>query len=167
MGDATLREILRGKRAHADPVACVEDLPAAVAERQIEGYPHSISQIVSHMNYWMDYEIRRIEGRAVAYPEHAAEGWPASAAPVGKSAWQATVRSFGDLLRKLESLADVEPEILNRQVRGNDAAQEAAVSSVYSVLWQTAAHNSYHVGQIALLRRCLGAWPPRRGGDTW
>jgi hypothetical protein len=26
---------------------------------------------------------------------------------------------------------------------------------------------SYHVGQIALLRRQAGAWPPERGGDTW
>ena len=28
-------------------------------------------------------------------------------------------------------------------------------------------HNSYHAGQIALLRRQAGAWPPERGGDTW
>jgi uncharacterized damage-inducible protein DinB len=28
-------------------------------------------------------------------------------------------------------------------------------------------HNSYHVGQIAMLRRMLGAWPPQSGGDTW
>jgi uncharacterized damage-inducible protein DinB len=30
-----------------------------------------------------------------------------------------------------------------------------------------AAHNSYHIGQIVLLRRMLGAWPPPTGGDTW
>ncbi|MBI1739487.1 MAG: hypothetical protein HYR57_01185 [Candidatus Koribacter versatilis] len=40
-------------------------------------------------------------------------------------------------------------------------------STVHRMLWQIAVHNSYHVGQIALLRRQLGAWPPRRGGDTW
>jgi uncharacterized damage-inducible protein DinB len=28
-------------------------------------------------------------------------------------------------------------------------------------------HNSYHLGQIVLLRQELGAWPPPRGGDTW
>ena len=27
--------------------------------------------------------------------------------------------------------------------------------------------NSYHAGQIALLRRQAGAWPPERCGDTW
>ena len=28
-------------------------------------------------------------------------------------------------------------------------------------------HVSYHVGQIALLRRMMNAWPPPGGGDTW
>ena len=30
-----------------------------------------------------------------------------------------------------------------------------------------AQHNSYHLGQIVMLRRVLGAWPPPAGGDTW
>jgi hypothetical protein len=29
------------------------------------------------------------------------------------------------------------------------------------------AHNSYHAGQIATIRRALNAWPPKAGGDTW
>jgi uncharacterized damage-inducible protein DinB len=28
-------------------------------------------------------------------------------------------------------------------------------------------HTSYHVGQVALLRQMLGAWPPPSGGVTW
>lgn len=35
------------------------------------------------------------------------------------------------------------------------------------VLRGVGSHVSYHFGQIALLRRMLGAWPPRGGGDTW
>jgi uncharacterized damage-inducible protein DinB len=44
--------------------------------------------------------------------------------------------------------------------------QELA-ATLEAMLWQTVAHNSYHVGQIAMIRRALGAWPPRAGGDTW
>jgi uncharacterized damage-inducible protein DinB len=40
-------------------------------------------------------------------------------------------------------------------------------STVYALLVQITAHNSYHAGQIALLRRQMDAWPPRRGGDSW
>jgi hypothetical protein len=49
MGDATLRELVYGKGAHVDPVACVEDISAELAARIGAGYPHSIWQIVEHM----------------------------------------------------------------------------------------------------------------------
>jgi uncharacterized damage-inducible protein DinB len=39
--------------------------------------------------------------------------------------------------------------------------------TVHTALWEIVAHNSYHIGQVALLRRQAGAWPPERGGDTW
>ncbi len=42
MGDTTLRELVYGKGAHVDPVACVEDIPAELAARIAVGYPHSI-----------------------------------------------------------------------------------------------------------------------------
>jgi uncharacterized damage-inducible protein DinB len=45
--------------------------------------------------------------------------------------------------------------------------QETRTSTVLAILWQTLAHNSYHVGQIVLVRSALGAWPPRAGGDSW
>jgi hypothetical protein len=40
-------------------------------------------------------------------------------------------------------------------------------SSLLAVLWQTLVRNSYHIGQVATLRRTLGAWPPKGGGDSW
>jgi hypothetical protein len=55
MSARALTELLRGNGAHADPLACVEDLSAEVAARQFAGFPHSIGQLVFHMNYWMDY----------------------------------------------------------------------------------------------------------------
>jgi uncharacterized damage-inducible protein DinB len=45
--------------------------------------------------------------------------------------------------------------------------EEPVSTSVESVLWQIMVHNSYHVGQIAMLMRMLGLWPPRAGADTW
>ncbi|PTX52215.1 hypothetical protein C8P63_13131 [Melghirimyces profundicolus] len=30
-----------------------------------------------------------------------------------------------------------------------------------------ASHNSYHLGQVALIRRMPGSWPPPKGGDSW
>jgi hypothetical protein len=94
MINPVLRELSRGKGAHVDPVACLEDVSADMAGRKIDGYPHSIWQIVGHLNCWMDYELGRIEGELPAYPGHAIETWPESARPKSDDEWKNTVTLF-------------------------------------------------------------------------
>jgi uncharacterized damage-inducible protein DinB len=167
MSESTLVELLHGKGSHANPIACVEDLPLAFAARTIDGFPHSIWQLLSHMNYWMDYEIRRIAGHPLQYPEHAAGSWLPEAAPPSEAAWTAAVARFRELIDTLIGEARSDSEALAREVPPAHAQQGGVSSSVHAILWQIVAHNSYHVGQIAMIRRCLDAWPPRSGGDTW
>ena len=167
MSQRTLTELLHGKSAHANPIACVEDLTPALAARTIDGFPHSIWQLLSHMNFWMDYELRRIEGRAPRYPEHAAGSWLPSAAPPSGEAYAHAVARFRELIDSLIRLAQSDATALAREVAPAHAQQTAHSSTVGAILWQTMAHNSYHTGQIATLRRCLGVWPPQAGGDTW
>ena len=172
MGDSTLRELVYGKGAHVDPVACVEDISAELAARTVAEYPHSIWQIVEHMNYWMDYDLGKIAGENRPYPSKAIEGWPAHPNPAAGSraadaAWQATTRGFTDRLARLARLAESDIAALARKVQHLGPGQSQRESTVRAMLWQIAAHNSYHAGQIALLRRQFGAWPPERGGDTW
>ena len=172
MGDTTLREIVYGKGAHVDPVACVEDISAELAARTVAGYPHSIWQIVEHMNYWMDYDLGKVAGENRPYPDKAIESWPvhpssaAGSRPVDEQ-WQATTRRFTDLLGRLARLAESDAAELERKVQNVGPPKTPREFTVHAMLWQIAAHNSYHAGQIALLRRQFGAWPPRRGGDTW
>ena len=166
MSERTLIELLYGKGAHANPVACVEDLSADLAGRTAGGFPHSTWQLLSHMNYWMDYEIQRIAGHPPPYPEHAAGSWLPDSAPPSETHWTAAVARFRDLLETLAGIAQSDPQELSREVEATHP-QQAQSSSVRAILWQTTAHNTYHIGQIAMLRRCLDAWPPRAGGDTW
>ncbi len=159
-------ELFRGKGSHADPLACIEDLSADLASRQIKGSPHSIAQLVFHMNYWMDYELRRIRGERPAYPEHAAESFP-PAAPSDAQEWDRLRKRFASLLADFAALADSSPEEMQRQIESSHTGDIQAAGTLEAVLWQMVAHNSYHTGQIATLRQMLGAWPPRAGGDTW
>jgi uncharacterized damage-inducible protein DinB len=167
MSDQTLIELVYGKSAHTNPIACVEDLSADLAGRAIAGFPHSTWQLLNHMNYWMHYEIQRITGQAPPYPEHAAGSWLPDSTPASEGEWAAAVARFRDLLGSLAEIAQSSPQELSRDVPPAHTLQAQYSSSVRGILWQTVAHNSYHVGQIAMLRRCLGAWPPRAGGDTW
>jgi len=71
------------------------------------------------------------------------------------------------MIGKLKILAEAPPEKLVLEVAPTHADHAKHASTRRDVLWQTLVHNSYHVGQIAMLRRMFGAWPPRGGGDTW
>jgi len=167
MSDNTLRELVYGKGAHVSPLACVDDIHAELAVRTVASYPHSIWQIISHMNYWMDYDMRRMAGERPPYPEHAQESWPSSAGPASEEEWLSQLRRFGSLLDKLMALSAADRETLQRHVEPTHPSHETRASTVEAMLWQTLVHNSYHIGQIAMLRRCFGVWPPKRGSDTW
>jgi len=167
MSERTLIELLYGKGAHANPVVCVEDLSVELAGRHVKNLPHSIWQIVWHVNFWTDYELRRIRGEKPHYPDHASESWPVDSAPASQSEWKNEVVRFTELIGVLATMAEADANTLSREVPALHPNQETRTSTVLAILWQTAAHNSYHVGQIALLRRALGAWPPGAGGDSW
>jgi uncharacterized damage-inducible protein DinB len=167
MSEHTLIELLHGKGVHANSIACVEDLSPALAARTIDGFPHSVWQLLSHMNFWMDYEIQRIAGHPPQYPEHAAGSWLPDPAPPSETAWANGVARFRELIDTLIRLAQSDEQELSREVQPAHTQQAGYSSSARAILWQTMAHNTYHIGQIAMLRRCLNAWPPRTGGDTW
>ena len=157
-----LIELLRGKGAHVDPVACIEDVSAELATRRAEGFPHSIADLVFHMNYWMNYELKRIRGERPKYPDHNAESFPSA-----PQDWDHLKRDFSWFLSEFAKLAQVPRSELDREIESIHPGDKQQSNTLEAVLWQMVAHNSYHAGQIAQLRRTLSAWPPRGGGDTW
>src|SRR5271163_3953599 len=116
MFSRALTELLHGKGAHADPVACVEDLSAELAVRPVEGFPHSIGQLIFHMNYWMDYELRRIRGKRPQYPEHSSETFPPAPAPMDAKDWDHLRKRFAALLSDFGALANSSPAEMQRQI---------------------------------------------------
>jgi uncharacterized damage-inducible protein DinB len=123
-----------------------------------------VADLVFHMNYWMDYELRRIRGERPRYPEHSAESFPATDV---MEEWNRLRDRFVFLLTEFIALAELSAEELSRQVETVHEGDTKIAGTVEAVLWQMAAHNSYHVGQVVLVRQALGAWPPQGGGDTW
>jgi uncharacterized damage-inducible protein DinB len=167
MSQPALTELLRGKGAHADPIACVEDLPAEIAVKRVDRFPHSISQLVFHMNYWMEYELRRIRGEKPKYPEHNAESFPLVVESDEAMEWNRRWARFLELLSEYGDLAESSRAELDRQIESVHEGDQKVAGTLEAVLWQMTVHNSYHLGQIALMRRVMGEWPPRGGGDTW
>jgi uncharacterized damage-inducible protein DinB len=159
-------ELLYGKGAHVDPVALVQDVSFESCARTVSGFPHSIWQIVWHMDYWMDYELRRIQGDRPVYPAHASASWPLETAPENDSEWGKAAARFCTLIDELALLAETGEETLNREVEPMHPTHLERSSSILAVLWQLVAHNSYHIGQIVLMQRAFGEWTTVQG-DTW
>lgn len=159
-------ELLEGRGAHADPLACVEDVGARLASRKPAGFTHSISELVSHLNYWMEYDLKRMRGIRESYPVRAAESWPKSST-IEEGPWQQSVERFRELLREFGSFCQLDEVSWLTPAPATHASHEKNASTVGAMIFQAIAHNSYHIGQIVDLRRALGAWPPAKGGDTW
>ena len=98
------------------------------------------------------------KGKNPPSPEHAVDSWPGSVYPADEDEWKTAVSTFLSGLRIVEEIAASE---LEQEVPGR------AGKSRGEILGKLTGHNSYHLGQIVLLRRLLGSWSPPSGGDTW
>jgi uncharacterized damage-inducible protein DinB len=163
MSSRAVIELLRGKGAHADPVACVEDLTSELATRHVEKFPHSIAELVFHMNYWMDYELRRVRGEKPPHPDDNLESFPLAGASFSGEDWDSLKTAFAQLLADFAALARSSEGDTQRQIESLHERDKQIASTLEASLWQVVVHNSYHIGQVVMLRQALNAWPPRGG----
>ena len=147
---------LSGKGAHVATKNVFEGLDWKAAGARPEGAPHSIFQLLNHLRYWQNWVVKWLDGGNPKVPRHASGGWPGSLSPASAQAWQRAVRDFR---RGLDRLA--------RQSREADLLTTHGKHSRLGMLQAIASHNSYHAGQVVLLRQVLGKWPPPSGGVTW
>ncbi len=152
----TIDNALSGKGAHAATKDLFAGLDWKVAGTRPEGAAHSIFQLLNHLSYWQDWVVKWLDGGDPKVPKHASGGWPGNVSPKSAKEWQRAVRGFR---RELDRLA--------RQSREADLLATRGEHSRLGMLQAIASHNSYHAGQVVVLRQMLGKWPPRSGGVTW
>jgi len=147
---------LSGKNSHVESTKVLAGLDWKLAGARPEGAPHSAFQLVNHMTYWQEWVVKWLDGKRPRPPRHAAGGWPGGVSPANRTEWSRAVRQFRS------ALAD-----LNRRSRREDLLARRGTMTALEMLRIIGSHTSYHVGQVALLRQQLGAWPPPSGGVTW
>jgi hypothetical protein len=150
------RRALSGKGAHVETKVVFSGLDWRTAGTSPRGVPHTVYQILKHMSYWQDWVVQWLEGKKPALPRHASGSWPGGSGPCSRREWAEAVRQFRRGLAGLE-----------RGCRGADVSAGRGTKSRFEMLRTIGAHNSYHAGQVVLLRQLLGKWPPPSGGLTW
>lgn len=133
---------------YASPGVLLSDLSPEQATRTPPGAPYSVAENVAHMHAWQNYIVRRVRGENPNRPDEAAD-WP----PVAPDAWPGLVAGYLAGIGEFQALlTTTDADTLARSY--SDDQTNA------SRLLNLALHNAYHLGQIALLRRQLGLWPP-------
>lgn len=148
-----LERLLDQGDAFVPPARALDALSAELACRRVEGAPHSIAEVVAHLHFWQSFSLALGRGERPTLPEHAAEGWPS----VEPDDWETVRQAF------LGGLAEAK-----RVAREEDLARLVGPRRTLGYeLTVVVMHNAVHLGQVILLRRMLGAWPPPGGGETW
>jgi hypothetical protein len=148
-----LIELMRGGHAHITFDDAVRRFPVDRAGERLPGAPHSAWELVEHMRIAQNDILRFSQSAEHVSPKFPEGYWPASAAPQNQARWTQSIAAFRKDLAKFEALVRDPKQDLHRRFAWGDGQtllREALV---------LADHNSYHIGQLVLLRRLLGAWP--------
>lgn len=154
--EKTVRRALSGKGAHVEAQSAFAGLRWKHAGTERDGAPHTVFQLLNHMIYWQEWVVKWLDGQDRPIPRHASGSWPGRAQPASAEEWKRAVARFRKGLGEL-----------NRRSRRTDVFSKHGKKTRLEMLHTLASHNSYHVGQVVLLRQMLGAWPPPSGGLTW
>jgi uncharacterized damage-inducible protein DinB len=147
-----VRTLLRGGRAHVPFEKVVANLPEDLRGKKPRGAPYTPWQQLEHMRIvqWdiLEY-IRNPQHVSPAWPQGY---WPREAAPA-RQAWAKSVKAFLADRQALQALAaDRSTDLLARVPH-----DPKGPTNLHELLL-VADHNAYHLGQMVLLRRLLGAW---------
>ena len=144
--------LLKGRGAHVDFDAAVAGLPPRLRGVRPKGVPYSAWELLEHIRIaqWDILEFSR-------NPKHVSpkwpEGyWPKKPAPPSAAAWNKSVKAVRSDLNAMQALvADPKRDLFAPFAygEGQTLLREALL---------VADHNAYHVGQLVLLRRLLGAF---------
>ncbi|HEV2322763.1 MAG TPA: DinB family protein [Terracidiphilus sp.] len=154
--DTDLRQhvvnLLKGGNAHATFDDAVKNLPPELRGKKPRGAEHSPWQLLEHLRIaqWDILEFSRDPQHKS--PDWPSGYWPAKPAPPDDKAWDKSVRAFRRDLKELcDMVADESIDLFARIPHGDG-------QTVLREALLAADHNAYHIGQLVLVRRLLGAW---------
>ncbi|QEM12062.1 DinB family protein [Mucilaginibacter rubeus] len=142
--------LLQGGNAHADLKKAVDGLSPQLRGAKVDKLPYTIWQLVEHIRIaqWDMLEFSK-DGNHQS-PKWPEAYWPKELEPQDDQTWNNSLKQIDDDLNELIELVktgDIYGKILHGD--GQTILREAL---------QAADHNAYHIAEIIVIRRLLGAW---------
>lgn len=156
MSDASLRDhllyLLRGGGAHLSFDDAIAGVPVQLRAAKVDGVPHTPWRLLEHLRIcqWDILEFSRNAGHVS--PDFPDGYWPKADGPPEPAAWDESVEAFrADLKAMCDLVVDPKTDLFAPIPHGDG-------QTILREALLVADHNAYHLGQLVLLRRCLGAW---------
>ena len=150
---------LYAENSFLSPQKILAGIPLEIALRSVNGFPYTIFEILHHLIFWQDRFTFYLGAEDVIEEIGWEEGWRVAAFPADQTEWETYTTRFLDGLKKME-------EFIHSKDWDAFKARHK-YSNGYQVIQSLITHNAYHLGQIMLLRRILGNYPPPGGAYVW
>ncbi len=144
--------LLKGGEAHIDFEGAVKDWPVKLQGVKPQGAAHSAWEILEHLRIAQCDILEFTRNPKHISPEFPAGYWPKTPAPPDAKAWDKSRDAFRSDLKAMIKLVES---------RSADFFTPLAHGSGQTLLREAllvADHNAYHLGELLVLRRLLGAW---------
>ena len=157
-GDQTarLREhllyLLKGGGAHLDFDKAIADLPAELRGAKPPGVPHTPWRLLEHLRIAQRDILEFTRNPKHVSPEFPAGYWPKTPAPPDNKAWKKSADAFCSDLKAMIKIVESKSTDFLAPIPHGDG------QTILREALLVADHNAYHLGELLLLRRLLGAW---------
>jgi uncharacterized damage-inducible protein DinB len=147
-----LEQVYDGDPWHGSPITAVlKGVDANTAARRTIPQSHTIWELVLHMTGWTREVASRARGNNAGNPP---EDWPSQPAEFSEADWRAAQDDLRDAHQDLiRAVEDLKPADLVRMVGDQRDPAEGTGKTIGSHLRGLLQHHTYHLGQIALLKR--------------
>jgi uncharacterized damage-inducible protein DinB len=149
---AQLAKLLDWKEAHAGFDKAVDGVPPERRGVVPPGLPYSIWQLLEHLRLAQNDILDFCLNAAYTEKHWPDDYWPKSPAPGVAAAWDESIAGYRRDRDRLKQLAN------DRSVDLFAKIPHGSGQTYLRELLLVVDHNSYHVGQIVVVRRALGIW---------
>ena len=148
-----LIELLGGGNSHMGFKEVIADFPLQHINSKATGVPYSPWHFLEHMRIaqWDILEFIRDPGHVS--PDYPAGYRPAAEEKADAARWHKTAEDFAADLEALQSMiADPSTDLYAPIPHAPDY-------TIFREILVAADHNSYHIGELAMLRQVMDLWP--------
>ena len=150
-----LIKLLDSELAHVTLTDATADFPPDLINTRPPNVPYTFWQLIEHLRLTQWDVLDYMRNPNYTYIEWPKDYWPAPTATADWAGWERSIVQFESDLAEIKAIINDPATNLYSQIPhgepGHNILREVLV---------IADHNSYHIGELGILRQVMNAWPP-------